>query len=122
VNRQLLKESIGWGILLWFIGYILGIVLFMLVPPAILGWVIMPFGVVITLYVLYKKIKSNSSCYYLWLAIAWTLIAILFDYFFLMKVFKPADGYYKLDVYVYYLLTFTMPMIVGLVKAKRVGK
>ena len=118
----MLKESIGWGILLWFIGYILGIVLFMLVPPAILGWVIMPFGVVITLYVLYKKIKSNSSCYYLWLAIAWTLIAILFDYFFLMKVFKPADGYYKLDVYVYYLLTFTMPMIVGLVKAKRVGK
>jgi len=97
--------------LLWFIGYILGIVLFMMVPPAILGWVIMPIGTVLTLWVLFKKIKSVSFNYYLSLAVVWTLIAIIFDYFFLVKLFKPADGYYKLDVYLYYILTFVLPFI-----------
>jgi len=53
---------------------------------------------------LIKKIKGDSFKYYLLLAISWTLIAIIFDYLFLVKVFKPADGYYKLDVYLYYLL------------------
>ncbi len=38
---------------------------------------------------------------------------IIFDYFFLVKMFKPADGYYKLDVYLYYVLTFILPLVVG---------
>jgi hypothetical protein len=37
----------------------------------------------------------------------------VFDYFLLVKVFKPVDGYYKLDVYLYYVLTFILPLIVG---------
>jgi len=32
---------------------------------------------------------------------------------FIVKAFKPADGYYKLDVYLYYALTFALPLIVG---------
>ena len=113
MNGQLLKDTLGWGFLLWLIGYVLGIILFMIVPPSILGWIIMPVGIVITLWVLLKKIKTNSLRYYLLLAIIWTLIAIAFDYFFLVKVFKPAGGYYKLDVYLYYTLTFALPLFVG---------
>jgi len=41
------------------------------------------------------------------------LIAVIFDYLFLVKMFKPTDGYYKLDVYLYYILTFLLPLIVG---------
>lgn len=119
MNKQLLKDTLGWGFLLWLIGYVLGIILFMLVPPAILGWVIMPIGTVITLWVLLKKIKSTSFGHYVWLAVAWTLVAIVFDYFFLVKVFKPADGYYKLDVYIYYTLTFLLPLILGWSKKTR---
>jgi hypothetical protein len=113
MNKQMLKDTIGWGIGLWLIGYILGIILFMLVPPSLIGWVIAPIGTIITLRVLFKKIKSDSLNYYLLLAISWTIIAIVFDYFFLVKVFKPADGYYKLDVYLYYALTFILPLVVG---------
>lgn len=113
MNLKLLKDTFGWGLLLWLFGYVLGIILFMFVPPAILGWVIMPIGVVITLWVLQKKIQSNSLQYYVALTLVWTLIAIVFDYFFLVKVFKPADGYYKLDVYIYYVLTFVLPLAVG---------
>lgn len=116
MTKQFAKDAIGWGSLLWFIGYVLGILLFFVVPPSMIGWVITPIGTVITLWVLLKKIKSNSFSYYVLLAIVWTLIAITFDYFFLVKLFKPEDGYYKLDVYVYYALTFTLPLIVGLRK------
>ena len=113
MNKQLLKDALLWGIILWLIGYILGIVLFAVVPPALLGWVIMPIGIIITVLVLFKKVKSRSFKHYLILAIVWTLIAIIFDYVFLVKLFKPSDGYYKPDVYLYYALTFILPLAVG---------
>ncbi|HEY1303237.1 MAG TPA: hypothetical protein VGF24_06790 [Vicinamibacterales bacterium] len=34
-------------------------------------------------------------------------------YLFIVKALKPADGYYKLDVYLYYALTFLIPVTVG---------
>jgi hypothetical protein len=122
MNKQFLKDALGWGIILWLIGYILGIVLFKAVPPLLLGWVIMPIGTIITLWVLFKKIKSDSLKYYLGIALVWTVIAVVFDYFFLVKVFKPADGYYKLDVYIYYALAFILPLIVGWYKRKSQNK
>lgn len=113
MNTKLLKDGLGWGSALWFIGYVLGIALFPLVPPDKIGWYIMPAGVLITLWVLLKKIKNKSFRYYLWIAIIWALLAVIFDYLFLVLVFKPNDGYYKLDVYLYYLLTFLMPIAIG---------
>ena len=113
MKKPMLKNVFGWGFLLWLFGYVLGIVLFMMVPLSILGWVIMPFGIALTLWVLLKKIQSMPYKNYILLAVGWALIAIVLDYFLLVKVFKPADGYYKLDVYIYYLLTFTLPLFVG---------
>ncbi len=118
MNRQLLKDTLGWGFLLWLIGYALGILLFAVLPPSILGWVIMPIGIVVTLWVLLKKVKGDSLQYFLKIAIIWTLIAVVCDYFFLVKLFKPADGYYKLDIYLYYALTFILPLVIGLRKNK----
>jgi hypothetical protein len=118
MNRQLLKDGFGWGFLLWLIGYVLGVILFMIVPISMVGWIIMPVGILITLWVLLKKIKTTTFQYYFLLAVIWTLIAIIFDYFFLVKVFKPSDGYYKLDVYLYYVFTFILPLIVGRNKKK----
>ena len=73
----------------------------------------MPIGILITLWVLLKKIKSGPLQRFILIAVAWTLIAIIFDYMFLVLVFKPADGYYKLDVYLYYALIFALPVAVG---------
>ena len=103
MNKLLLTDILGWGFLLWLIGYVLGIILFMIVPQSLLGWIIMPVGIVLTLWVLLKKIRTGSLRYYLLLAIIWTLIAIVFDYFFLVKAFKPADGDYKVDGYLCFI-------------------
>ena len=113
MNVQLLKDSLGWGFILWLIGYALGMILFSLVPTSMIGWIITPIGVAITLWVLWKKVHGDSLQYYALVAIVWTLIAIVFDYFFIVKAFQPADGYYKFDVYLYYALTFLLPLVVG---------
>jgi len=113
MTKQLLKDAFVWGFILWLIGNLLGTVLFPIVPNSMIGWIIMPMGIVITLWVLLKKVKANSFQNYLFIAVAWLLIAVVFDYFLLVKVFKPADGYYKLDVYLYYALTFVLPPIIG---------
>lgn len=113
MTKQLLKDAFLWGFIIWLIGYVLGIVLFAIVSPSLIGWVIMPIGILITLWVLLKKVRGNSFQYYVLIAVVWMLIALLCDYIFLVKVFKPADGYYKLDVYLYYILTFTLPLLVG---------
>lgn len=116
MTKNFLKDSLGWGFVLWLIGYVLGIILFSIVPASIIGWVIMPIGIILTLWVLLKKVRGDSFQYYVWLAIVWTFIAILFDYLFIVKTFNPTDGYYKLDVYFYYALTFIIPLLVGWLK------
>ncbi len=113
MSKHLLKDALGWGFLLWLIGYGLGVLLYTIVPLSAIGWIITPIGTGVTIWVLLKKIQASAFSHYLWLAMVWTIIAVVFDYFFLVQAFKPADGYYKLDVYLYYALTFILPLIAG---------
>lgn len=112
-TKEFFKDALGWGSLLWFIGYMLGMVLFFVMPVSLIGWVLTPVGIGITVFILIKKINGSNLKYYFIVALTWTAIAILFDYFFLVKLFNPADGYYKPDVYLYYTFTFILPLIVG---------
>src|ERR1700693_1798777 len=113
MNKQLLKDAFGWGFVLWIIGYALSMMLFALVPPALIGWVIMPIGQALAVWIAFKKVKGDTLRYYCLVALVWTLIAILGDYVFIVKAFKPADGYYKPDVYLYYALTLAIPLFAG---------
>ena len=117
MNTRLLKDALGWGIVLWLVGYVLGMLLFAVVPPSAIGWIILPIGVGVTLWVLLHRVAIDSLRHYLVVAVAWTAIAVVFDYLFIVKALHPADGYYKLDVYVYYVLTFLLPAVVGLRRA-----
>jgi hypothetical protein len=108
-----LKNAVGWGFGLWLIGYVLGIVLFAVLPASIMGWVIMPIGAVITIWVLLARVRPESAASCAVLSMVWTVIAVVFDYVFIVRAFGASD-YYKLDVYVYYALTFLLPPGVGL--------
>lgn len=119
MNKQLLRDSFGWGFFLWLVGYVLGILLFPVVATSLIGWAILPIGTLVTLWVLSTRVKGESLQSYFVLATVWTLIAVVCDYLLLVRVFNPSDGYYKLDVYLYYSLTFTLPLAVGLGKQVR---
>lgn len=113
MNKRFVKDAFGWGFVLWIIGYALGMILFAVVPVNLIGWVIMPIATVITLWVAFRKVKGDTLGYYCLVGLSWLVIAFLGDYLFIVKVLKPADGYYKLDVYVYYALTVAIPLFAG---------
>lgn len=54
MTKQFYKDAFGWGFVLWLIGYGLGIILFAFVSPDLIGWIIMPIGIIITLWVLFS--------------------------------------------------------------------
>jgi hypothetical protein len=116
-KKKIFLNTVFWGFILWIFGYALGIVFFAFVPKDMIGWVILPFGVAFTLWVLLKKIKREELMCYFGLGLIWTIMAILFDYLFIVKLFH-STGYYKSDVFVYYALTFALPIVVGWYKFK----
>ncbi len=117
-NGKIFLNTIFWGFILWLFGYILGFVFFALVPKEMLGWYIMPFGLVAILWVLFKKIQRKELMCYFGLGLIWTVMAIVLDYLFIVKLLNSTD-YYKLDIYIYYSVTFLLPMIVGLYKFRK---
>ena len=40
----------------------------------------------------------------------WAVLAIVLDYIFIVKLLAPVDGYYKLDVYLYYANCLLLPL------------
>jgi hypothetical protein len=121
MNKKLLWDALGWGTILWLVGYILGIVFFFFVSPALIGWVIMPIGILLTLWVLLKEVKGTTLTYFLTLSVVWTILAVLLDYYLLVQLFHPKDGYYKLDVYLYYAVNLVLPVTAYFIKAKKVN-
>jgi hypothetical protein len=116
MSRHLLKDALGWGFALWLFGYVLGILLFAVVATRLIGWIILPAGVAVTLWVLFRRVSATTTRDYIVIAVAWTAIAIVFDFVFIVKAFHPSDGYYKPDVFLYYALTLVMPTAVGLAR------
>ena len=118
-KKRIFLQNLIWGFVLWLIGYVLGIVFFMIMPQNMIGWVIMPIGIVITLLVLLKRINRETFSAYLDVALVWTLMAIVLDFVFIALLFAAGASYYKVDVYIYYALTFALPLAVGAFKLRK---
>ncbi len=111
-KKTLLKDAFIWGFILWLFGYVVSFILFFIVPPSMIGWIIAPIGTALTSYVLLKKVTKYQLKQYLLIAIVWTVMAVVLDYFFIVKLLNPV-GYYKPAVYFYYGLTFGLPLLIG---------
>jgi hypothetical protein len=120
-KKKIFLNTLQWGFLLWLFGYALGFVFFVFVPKDLIGWAILPFGVIATLWVLFKKIERDSFGCYVGLGVFWTILALVLDYVFIVKLLN-STAYYKLDVYVYYILTLVLPIVVGWYKFNRKKK
>ena len=117
-KKKIFLNTLFWGCVLWLFGYILGIIFFAIVPREYIGWFILPLVAIATLWVLYKKIERDSFKCYIALGVFWAIIAIVLDYIFIVVLLK-SSGYYKPDVYFYYLLTLALPILIGW---QKVGK
>jgi len=113
-KRTTLVDAPVLGFLVWLIGYLAGIALYFALSPDVLGWVIFVIFTPIVIFLCYKRFgkRKETIPYYGLVATVWLIIAVIFDYVFLVKLLNP-PVYYKLDVYVYYASTFLIPFLVG---------
>ena len=118
-RRHLVKDGLGWGAALWLIGYSLGMLFFLIMPSEMIGWFVTPIGVAITCVVLWKWVDVRSFQDAVLIGLAWALLAIVLDYVFIVQLLKPIDGYYKLDVYLYYASMLLMPLIAATLRRNR---
>lgn len=111
-TKEIVKSNLIWGFILWITGYVLGILLFPILPADQIGFYIAPLGLALMVWVLFNKIKRAELMCYFGVGLFWTVIAVVMDYLFIVLLFHSTN-YYKPDVYLYYLLTFVTPLVVG---------
>ena len=111
-----LKDTLGPGTLFWLIGYLAGMVLFFTPFSNSMGWIILvlftPFTIGVTWW-WFRQRERLSLPYYAGVGVAWMLIAVVLDSFFIVTLFKSTT-YYAPDVFLYYVLMFLIPVGVGL--------
>jgi hypothetical protein len=115
IMQQWIKDTAGLGTGLWLIGYLASLVLFFTPYAGTMGWILLVIFTPVTIAVTwwwFRQRKGLSLQYYAKVGIAWVLIAIVFDYLFIVQLFQAT--YYEADVFVYYALTFLIPVGVGL--------
>jgi len=110
-----IKDTLGLGTLLWLIGYLSSLVLFFTPYTGIMGWILIAIFTPVTIAVAwwwFGRKELHSLNYYAGVGAAWTLIAVVSDYLFIVQLFQAT--YYEPDVFVYYAVTFLIPVFVGL--------
>jgi hypothetical protein len=112
--KQIIKDTAGLGIALWLIGYLASLVLFMSPYTGIMGWILLIVFTPVTIAIVFwwfRKRELLPLKYYAGVGIAWVIIAVVLDYLFIVQLFHAT--YYGIDVFVYYGVTFLIPVGVG---------
>jgi hypothetical protein len=113
--KQLIKDTAGLGTALWLIGYLASLVLFFSPYAGVMGWILLAIFTPVTIVIVlwwFRKRERLPLQYYAGVGVAWVLIAIVLDYLFIVLLFQA--NYYGIDVFVYYVVTFLVPVGVGL--------
>lgn len=114
--KRWIKDTAGLGIAFWLMGYLASLVLFFTPYAGIMGWILAAVFTPVALVVTWWWFRSREYLpvrYYAGVGVVWVLIAIVFDFLFIVTLFQAA-AYYKPDVVVYYIVTFLVPVAVGL--------
>ena len=120
--EQWIKDTAGLGIFFWLLGYLASLVLFFSPFAAIMGWFLLAVFTPVTIAVAWWWFKARQLplLYYVKVGAAWTAIAVVLDSLFIVLLFQAT--YYGPDVFVYYTLTFLIPVGVGLCLRRAAGK
>jgi hypothetical protein len=113
--KQWIKDYAGLGTGLWLIGYLASLALFFSPYAGIMGWILLAIFTPVTVAITwwwFRQWEGLSLQYFAGVGVAWMLIAVVLDYLFIVLLFQAT--YYGPDVFVYYAVTFLIPVGVGL--------
>ncbi len=119
--NQKLVDTIGFGFLLWLIGYFMGF--FIITIPGYPEIMTIPviltaFSLAVALvtaaftYVRFRKRREVSWLYAFLVGITWTILAIVLDFIFIVLLFN-APSYYRPHIFTYYAITLVVPSAVA---------
>ena len=80
-----------------------------------MGWILLAIFTPVTIAVTWWWFRQRECLplqYYAGVGVAWMLIAVVLDYLFIVLLLQAT--YYGPDVFVYYAVTFLIPVGVGL--------
>lgn len=120
--KKWIKDTIGLGTGLWLCGYLASLLLFFSPFTDGMGWIITAVFTPVTIAITWWWFKDRHLplSFFLGVGFVWTVIAIVLDYLFIVRLFQTT--YYEIDVFVYYALTFLIPAGVGLYLVRIRGK
>jgi len=120
--QQWIKDTAGLGTGLWLVGYLASLLLFFSPYAGNMGWILLVVCTPVTIAVAWWWFKARELplVYYVKVGAAWTVIAVVLDYLFIVLLFQAT--YYGFDVFVYYALTFLIPVGVGVYLRRAAGK
>lgn len=113
--KQSIKDTAGLGTALWLIGYLASLALFFSPYAGVMGWILIAVFTPVTIAIVWWWFRNREPLplqYYAGIGIAWVLIAVVLDYLFIVLLFQAI--YYGIDVFVYYAVTFLIPVSVGM--------
>lgn len=112
--KNWIKDTVGLGIIIWLVGYLASIGLFFTPFAEDMGWIITAIFTPVTIAITWWWFRARNIpfSYFVKVGVVWTMIAVVLDYLFIVQLFQAA--YYEADVFVYYALTFLIPVGVGL--------
>ncbi len=107
-------DFLGLGSALWLAGYLVSLALFFTPLAGIMGWIITAVFTPVTIAVAWWRFRTTDLplSYYAAVGLVWAAIAIVLDYLFIVLLFRT--DYYAVDIFIYYGLTFLIPVGVGL--------
>lgn len=111
-----IRDTAGLGIFFWIIGYLASFVLYFTPLSSVMGWVLLVIFTPLTTGIAWWWFRQRERLplrYYAGVGVAWMLIAVVLDFFFIVKFFGTVT-YYAPDVFLYYALMFLVPVGVGL--------
>jgi hypothetical protein len=112
--KHLMKDTAGLGTSLWLMGYLASLVLFFSPYAGVMGWILIAFFTPVTIAIVWWWFRKRGHLplqYYAGAGVAWVLIAVVLDYLFIVLLFQA--NFYGIDVFVYYTVTFLIPVGVG---------
>jgi len=111
--QQILKDTACLGTALWLFGYLLSLLLFFSPLAAAMGWILLAVCTPVTIAAAWWWFRARDLplAYYAKVGAAWLVIAVVLDYLFIVMLLSAV--YYGPDVFVYYVLTFAIPVGVG---------
>lgn len=109
-----ITDTLGLGTAFWLFGYLASLVLFFSPAAEIMGWIITAIFTPVTIAITWWwfRARNRTLAYFAGVGIAWTVIAVVLDYLFIVRLFQAT--YYAPHIFVYYALTFLIPVGVGL--------